>query len=283
MDKSGNYVEVEPGVRVFVQDWGKGRTIMLLHGWPLSSQMFEYQTMVLPGLGFRIVAPDMRGFGMSDKPWDGNDYDVWARDVRKVIDALGLNDVTLAGFSIGGAIAMHYVATQKDPRVSKLALIAAAGPSFVSRPKFPHGVPVREVEALIKGEKEDRAKLKQDFGNLFFYRKPSEPMARYYESLGMQASAHASLRGLEEFRDRDLTNEIGSIRIPTRIYHGVNDKVVPYDLGEVQRESILGAQIVRFENSGHAICYEERDKLNQELAQFARENYRLKEPMMNYS
>ncbi|HEY3420053.1 MAG TPA: alpha/beta hydrolase [Methanomassiliicoccales archaeon] len=283
MDGSSNYVEVEPGVKLYVQDWGEGKPILFIHGWPLNHRMFEYQTMALPKQGFRVIALDLRGFGMSDKPWNGYDYDTWVQDIRKVIDALKLRDVTLVGFSIGGAIAMHYAATQNDDRVSKLVLIAAAGPSFVNRPKFPHGVPTSAVEGLIQGEKADRAKLKQDFGNIFFHKAPSEPMARFYESLGMQASAHASLRGLEELRDEDLTGEIGSIRIPTRIFHGVNDKVVPFELGEVQRESIPGSQLIRFESSGHAICYEESDKVIEELARFVSEEIETKSTLMSYA
>jgi non-heme chloroperoxidase len=274
---------VEPGVRLFVQDWGRGKPILFIHGWPLSHRMFEDQTMVLPERGFRVVAPDLRGFGMSDKPWDGYDYDTWSLDTRRVIDTLGLDDVTLVGFSIGGAIAMHYAATQKDPRVTKLVLIAAAGPSFINRPKFPHGIPMNAMEGLIQGEREDRAKLKQDFGKSFFHMTPSEPMARYYESIGMHASSRASLRGLEELRDEDLTDEIGSIGIPTRIFHGINDKVVPFELGEVQRDSIPGARLVRFESSGHAICHEEKDKVNDELARFVSEEIARKAPMMNYA
>ena len=81
-----------------------------MHGWPVNYKMFEYQMNVLPNHGIRTIAMDFRGYGLSDKPSTGYDYDRMADDVRAVIDDLGLTDAILAGFSMGGAIAAHYMA-----------------------------------------------------------------------------------------------------------------------------------------------------------------------------
>ena len=125
-----SFIEVKKGVRIYAQDWGAGKTIVFVHGWPYSHAMFDYQTLPLSRAGFRTVAIDLRGFGQSDKPYSGNDYDTWADDIGKVIKVLDLKDVTLAGFSMGGGICAHYVATHNDPRVTKLALLAAAAPAI---------------------------------------------------------------------------------------------------------------------------------------------------------
>ncbi len=71
-DKKLPYVEVEPDVKVFVQDWGAGKPIVFIHGWPLSHKMFEYQFTQLPKHGYRCVGIDMHSYGKSDKPW--SDY-----------------------------------------------------------------------------------------------------------------------------------------------------------------------------------------------------------------
>lgn len=63
------YIEVEPGVRIFVQDWGAGKPVVFIHGWPLNHQMYEYQLTELPKHNYRCIALDLRGFGKSDKPW----------------------------------------------------------------------------------------------------------------------------------------------------------------------------------------------------------------------
>jgi pimeloyl-ACP methyl ester carboxylesterase len=262
-------VDVGHGVRLFVQDWGTGKPIVFIHGWPFSHRQFEYQMVPLALRGFRVVGVDLRGFGYSDKPWTGHDYDTWAADVARVLAAFDLRDVTLAGFNMGGAIAMHYAATLNDPRVTRLALLAAAGPSLAQRPDHPRGVPREQLDGMVRTEALDRARFKRQFGAQLFHKEVSAELARWLERIGLEASARASLRGLEELRDRDLRGELRGIRVPVRIFHGVHDQVVPFALGEEQAQLIRGATLVRFEDSGHALFYEERDKLTEELARFA--------------
>ncbi len=286
------FLEVDSGVRLFAQDWGSGKPIVFVHGWPFSHRMFEYQTLTLAQHGYRVIALDLRGYGQSDKPWEGNDYDSWATDLGAVIAALELRDVTLAGFSMGGAIAMHYVATRGDTRVTKLALIAAAGPCMVAGSDNPKGVPREVFDVLIEGDLADRAKAKRTFAQLAFHNYPyltllqllyrsrsvtasvaadyhvSDELSTWFEQMGMEASPQASVRGLEELRDRDLRGELSAIRVPTQIFHGVHDRVVPFALGEEQQSLIEGAKVVRFEYSGHGVFYQEKDKLNEELMRF---------------
>lgn len=114
----GRYVQVEPNVSIFVEDIGQGTPVVFLHGWPVNYKMFEYQLNVLPNQGIRAIAIDFRGYGKSDAPSTGYDYDRMADDVRAVIDDLELTDVVLAGFSMGGAIAVHYMARHAGHGVS---------------------------------------------------------------------------------------------------------------------------------------------------------------------
>ena len=271
MNVGTKYIEVEPGVYNYVQDWGEGRPLLLIHGWPLSHRMFDAQSAELPKRGIRVITYDLRGFGRSSKTWNGLDYDAWANDVDKIIEALDLSDVTLAGFSMGGAIAMHYVATKRDWKVSKLALCAAAGPSFIARDGFPQGVPKEVAQGIIDMEKSDPARSKREFGKSFFSTPVSEEIARWYDSIGMEAPPRSTIRGMEELRDRDLRGEMKNIGIPTRIFHGINDKIVPFALGEWQRDNIEGSVLVKFDKGGHAFAYEEMDKFNDEMERFVKE------------
>jgi pimeloyl-ACP methyl ester carboxylesterase len=271
MANGTGYIEVEPGVEVHVQDWGEGRPIVFIHGWPLSLRMFDAQSMQLPARGIRVIALDLRGFGKSTKTWEGLDYDTWASDVGRVISILGLNDVTLAGFSMGGAIAAHYVATSKDPRVTKLALLAAAAPKFQADDNFRDGVPASVIQGILDGERSDIARGKSDFGKMFFSTEVSQELRRWYDQIGLEAPPRSTVRGFEELRDRDLREEMKSIEIPTRIFHGVNDKIVPFALAQAQNRMIKNSRIVQFEVGGHAFCYEERDRLNDELEKFVME------------
>ena len=103
------YIEVEPNVRLHVTDAGNGKAIVLIPGWPLSDEMYEYQYTDLINHNFRVIGITLRGFGKSDKPYGAYDYDVHALDIKRVLDQLEIEDATLCGFSMGGAIAAMYV------------------------------------------------------------------------------------------------------------------------------------------------------------------------------
>jgi pimeloyl-ACP methyl ester carboxylesterase len=79
---------------------------------------------------------------------------------------------------------------------------------------------------------------------------------------------------LEELRDRDIRGELASIKVPTTIFHGVADKVVPFGLGEEQHRLIAGSELVRFERSGHGLFLDEREKFSSEPLRFLTEEER---------
>lgn len=122
------YVSDDDGVELFVHDLGEGDPIVFLHGWPLSHRMFEYQYHHIVEEGFWCIGIDHRGYGKSDKPSGDYGYNRFADDLKAVLDALDLEDVTLAGFSMGGGIATHYMSRHDESRIGKLALLAAASP-----------------------------------------------------------------------------------------------------------------------------------------------------------
>lgn len=264
------YVEVDPGVKVYVEDWGSGKPIFFIHGWPLSHKMFEYQFTQLPKHGYRCIGIDLRGFGKSDKPWGDYNYNVFADDVKKVLETLNLRDVTLAGFSMGGAITMHYMGRHFGERVSKIALLGAAAPCFTKRPDFRYGLEKSACDDFIKACYTDRAQLLVNFGKIFFYKEDavSPKLGDWFHSLGMEASPHATAMCLVELRDADLREDMAKINVPTGIFHGTQDKICPFDLAEVMSKGIKGSKIIRFEKSGHGLVVDEMEKFNQELMQF---------------
>jgi len=267
---SGEYIRIEPNIRLNIRDWGKGKAIVFIPGWPLGHEMFEYQFTALSRLGFRCIGVTMRGFGRSSKPWGDYNYDVFAEDIEKVLDALNLHDITLAGHSMGGAIALHYTATHKSKRVSKLALFGAATPSFTKRPGFPQGLEPAAVDDLIGLCEADRAKLGENFGKIFFKSEKavSPKLAEWFHDMGMEASPLAAAACLAALRDTDLRGEMKLIKVPTAIFHSTLDKICPFELAEATAAGIKGSKLIRFENSGHGLFYEERDKFNRELMDF---------------
>jgi pimeloyl-ACP methyl ester carboxylesterase len=266
------YVEVEPNVRLHLLDWGQGKPIVFIHGWPLSHEMFEYQYTQLAAQGYRCVGITMRGFGKSSKPYGDHNYDVFADDVKKVLDALDLRQVTLAGFSMGAGVALRDLTRHRSARVSKLALLAAAVPSFVKRPGFPYGLERATLNGFIQASLEDRAKLNSDFGKMFFLNENavSPSLAAWFQDMGMEASSHATTSILVALRDSDLRSDLGKVRVPSAIFHSTEDKIALFELAEAQKEGIRGAELIKFNQSGHGFVYEERDKFNSELIEFVR-------------
>lgn len=274
----GYYIEVEPNVKIYVEDLnpeGK-KAILFLHGWPGSHKLFEYQFDQLPKMGYRCIGMDTRGFGKSDKPWGGYDYDRLADDVRSVVDALKLQGFTLGGHSTGGAIAIRYMARHNGYGVSKLALFAAAAPSLIKRSYFPYGLPKEAVDEIIQGTYTDRPKMLRGFGDIFFFQYITEPFSDWIFQLGLEAAGWATAAIAKTWlEDERLFDDLGKIRVPTLILHGIHDKVCLFPLAEAQKKGIKNSRLIPFEYSGHALFYDQRDKFNKELTQFIEDKIKL--------
>jgi pimeloyl-ACP methyl ester carboxylesterase len=266
----GYYVTVKDNVNIYVEDINSEckKTILFLHGWPGSHNLFEYQFNQLPKLGFRCIGIDTRGFGSSDKPFTGYDYDTLTDDVRGVVDALKLHNFTLAGHSTGGAIAVRYMARHKGYGVSKLALFAAAAPSLIKRPNFPYGLDIEAVEQIIEGTYNDRPQMLKNFGNMFFFQYITNALSEWFFQIGLQASGWATAAIAKTWIKEVLFADLEAVHVPTLIIHGIHDKVVPFQLGEIQHQMINNSILVPFEFSGHASFYDERDKFNEILVEF---------------
>jgi non-heme chloroperoxidase len=266
----GYFIRVETDVKVFVEDLNpRGKKIIVfLHGWPGSHELFEYQFDRLTKLGFRCIGLDMRGFGNSDKPSNGYDYDRLSDDVKCVIDTLKLKDITLAGHSTGGAIAIRYMARHKGYGVSKLALFDAAAPSLIKRPDFPYGLDKGTVDQIIKGTLTDRPKMLRDFGDIFFYQHTSEAFSDWFFNLGLKAAGWATAAIANTWINEVLFSDLKAIDVPTLIIHGIHDKVVPFELGEIQNKSIRNSKLIPFKYSGHGTFYDQLDEFNEELVKF---------------
>lgn len=265
------YVTVENGVRCAVQDLNpRGRrTILFVHGWPMNERIFESQYAVLPEYGIRCIGLDLRGFGASDKPLRGYNYDCMADDLHKVITEMDLRGITLCGFSMGGAICVRYLSRYRSSgRVGKLVLMGAAVPSFVQRPGYPYGMTNDQVDALIAQAYENRPQCVSDFTSQCFYSRPGERFYHWIEDECLKASGNATIKTAEALRDEDLRSDMQRVRVPTAIFHGVHDQVCPFDFAGEMNKGITNSFVVPFEHSGHCLFHDEKNKCNASLIDF---------------
>ena len=257
----GYFVTVEPGVNIYVEDINPGgsKTIVFIHGWPLSHKQFEYQFDVLPAMGYRCIGIDWRGFGNSDKPISGYTYNRLADDIRAVIGTLQLDNFTLVGHSTGGAIAIRYMSRYNGYGVSKLVLIDAAAPT---------GFSTETANRLLKETLNDRPKMMQGVIDSFFFQYITSSFSDWFFQMGLQAAGWSTAAIIVLLRDEKLHEDIPKIVAPTLIIHGIHDKVIPFAQAQELNQKIKNSQLVPFQYSGHGPFWEERDKFNQLLTQF---------------
>ncbi|MFC7440275.1 alpha/beta fold hydrolase [Laceyella putida] len=257
----GYFVSVEPGVSIYVEDINPGgsKTIVFLHGWPLSHKQFEYQFDVLPTMGYRCIGIDWRGFGKSDKPMSGYNYDRLADDIRTVVGALQLDNFTLVGHSTGGAIAIHYMARYNGYGVSKLVLVDAAAPI---------GFTKETANKLLTEALNDRPKMMRGIIDTFFFQYITGPFSDWFFQLGLQAAGWSTAAIIILLRDEKLDADLQKIFVPTLIIHGIHDQVIPFAQARELNQKIRNSQLVPFQYSGHGAFWEERNKFNQLLIQF---------------
>jgi non-heme chloroperoxidase len=270
----GYYVTVEPTVKVYVEDLNPAgsKTILFVHGWPGNHNLFEYQFEYFANRGYRCIGVDWRGYGQSDKPWGGYDYNRLADDLHYVVEAFKLHDFILAGHSTGGAICIRYMARYNGYGVSKLALCAAAAPSLIQRPYFPYGLPKEAIVEIIQGTYTDRPQMLRDFGKMIFYHEVTDALSDWIFQLGLQAAGWATAAVANTWLDEEsLFYDLKTINVPTLILHGVQDKVCLFPLAIAQRDSIHNSKLVPFEECGHFLFYDQLDKFNSELLQFVSE------------
>lgn len=261
-------------VKLFVQDMGQGKPVVLIAGWPLSSEMWEYQLNVLPKHFLRCIAYDRRGFGKSDKPWEGYDYDTMASDLNAVLESLDLHDVTLVGFSMGGGEVVRYISKYGESRISKIVLISSVVPYMLKTDDNPEGLPKEMFDEFVASSEDDRPKFFAEFakgfyGNSFLNPNVSDELLAWHNALALQASGRAASECIRAFSATDFRQDLTSITVPTLIIHGDADKTVPIEIsGEKTAELLPSAQYTVYEGAPHGLFITEKERLNDDLIRF---------------
>jgi len=269
-------VTTDDGTELYVQDWGSGPAVVLIHGWPLSADMWEYQVPALLDGGFRVVAYDRRGFGRSSQPGGGYDYDTLSDDLRAVMDALRLDQASLVGFSMGGGEVARYMSRHGGRGVAKAVLMGAVTPSLARSDANPDGVPASEMRKILDGLATDRPAFLATFGKQFFGAGPltfsiSSEMLQWAQMLALQASALATRRCAVAFAETDFTTDMAAFRVPTLVMHGDADATVPpAATAHRAAKMIPGARLIEYPGAPHAVFYTAREKLNPDLVGFLR-------------
>lgn len=255
-------------------DQGRGRPVILVHGWPLSHRMWEAQIAALVDAGYRTIAYDRRGFGESGKPGAGYDYDVFAADLDDLMTALDLHDASLVGFSMGGGEVARYIGTRGTGRLRQAALLGAVPPFLLQTADNPDGAPRDVFDGMIAGLKADRIGfLDQFFPN--FYNSDADParigadLIAFSKWIAWAASPLATQQCVVAFGTTDFRADLARFDVPTLIAHGDADRIVPID-GSARKShaAIAGSRLEVLQGAPHGFAATHARELNALLIDF---------------
>lgn len=261
-------------VELYYEDIGSGSPVILIHGWPLTHAMWEYQLYPLVHNGYRVISYDRRGFGLSSKPADGYDYDALADDLKGLIDALDLDNVTLVGFSMGGGEVARYMSRHGGSKVARTVLISAVTPMMLKGPDNEDGVDRKIFTEMYEELQKDRFKFLTGFGKKFYgesmtHNAVSTETLTWTQMLASMASPIATLKCLESFSMTDFRADLAAFNVPTLVIHGKDDKAVPFDAsGKRTAEMLPFAECKVYDDGPHAVVITHKDQLNTDLLGF---------------
>ncbi len=148
------YVKTRDGIELYFKQWGGSgaQPVILIHGYPLNADSFDRTAMKLVEAGFRAISYDRRGFGRSDQPWHGYDWDTFSDDLADVMHATGAtSDVTIIGYSMGGGEAARYMSRHGGKGVIKIGLYASIVPGMLKSDDNPAGHPPSDYDDIATG------------------------------------------------------------------------------------------------------------------------------------
>jgi pimeloyl-ACP methyl ester carboxylesterase len=263
-------------VSLFYKDWGPrdGLPIVLMHGWPLTGDTFDALAVALADDGYRSIVPDRRGFGRSDQPWDGYDYDTFASDVDAVLEDAGISGpFAVAGFSMGGGEVARLVA-RNGQRITNAILIASVVPYMLKTDDNPEGVPQDVFEQMTAGITKDRADFFTSFARDFYgvgvmSHPVSEAVIRDFFRQAMMAGLRPTLGAANAFATTDFRGDLQHFTMPTLVIHGTKDATVPIEATAREvKKAVPNAQLIEYDGSAHGLFASDKERLTVDIRAF---------------
>jgi non-heme chloroperoxidase len=268
-------ITTKDGTQIYYKDWGAGQPVVFSHGWPLSSDAWEAQMMLVADNGYRAIGHDRRGHGRSSQPWNGNEMDTYADDLAALIEKLDLKDIVLVGHSTGGGEITRYIGRHGTKRVAKAVLVGAVPPLMLKTTANPGGLPFDVFDGIRAASRTDRGQLYKDLasGPFFGFNRPgakaSQGMIDAFWLQGVTAGHKNTYDCIKAFSETDFTEDLKKFDVPTLILHGDDDQIVPIDAaGRAAAKLVKGSTLKVYPGGAHALMDTDRDKFNADLLAF---------------
>ena len=209
--------------------------------------------------GHRVITIDMRGFGRSERPGTGYDPRTFAADVERELAQREVNNVTLVGHSMGGAVAA-LVASRNAVHVEKLVLVGAAGPRMIDAGDGAGGVPEAVFTGIDAALNSDRPAFMAGLPQAMVNKPLSEPLMVWLTQTALVADPLATRQAISAVGHLDLRPELSKISVPTLIIHGASDKLVPASQAQLWHTGISNSRVVVMPGVGHLPFLEDRNE-----------------------
>jgi non-heme chloroperoxidase len=268
-------ITTKDGTQIYYKDWGLGQPVVFSHGWPLSSDSWEAQMFFLASNGYRCIAHDRRGHGLSSQPWNGNDMNTYAEDLATLMDKLDLKNVFLVGFSAGGGEIARYIGHYGTKRLAKAALVSAVPPLMLKTAANPGGLLIKVFDGIRTASIADRSKLYKDLASGPFFgfnrsgAKISQGMIDWFWLQGMRAGHKNTFDCIKAFSETDFTEDLKKFDLPTLIIHGDDDQIVPIGAAALSSSKLVKNSTLKiYKGAPHGLTDTHKEQLNTDLLSF---------------
>jgi pimeloyl-ACP methyl ester carboxylesterase len=245
------------GINTFYKEIGKeGFPFFILHGWGASSDSWQRVGEMLAKNNFRVIIPDLPGFGKSEKPkipWGLTDYADWLKEfIKKIQISESKAENYLLGHSFGGRISIKF-ASQNSENLNTLILVSSAG---------------------IKKKTSPFLRFLANFFDIIFslpfLDKFKPPLRSFSYRYILRKTDYLKAKGVmkEIFKkviEEDLLLDLQKIKIPTLILWGEKDKITPLKDAYIMKREIKNSKLVVLEETGHAPNLQNPDFLTQKI------------------
>ena len=268
-------------IKIHYEDHGKGKPVVLIHGFPFSGAAWEKQEAELLKTNHRVITYDRRGFGQSSHPSTDYNYDTFADDLHKLITELDLLDVALVGHSMGTGEIARYLGTFGSKRVSRAIFIAPIPPFLLKTTDNPTGVEASVFESIKSAIITDRPEYIADFIKHFYKTQKSLGKAvstekiHYDFNIGTSASPIATLACVSAWLT-DFRLDLPKIDIPCLVIQGDADAILPFESTGLLLAKALNARLVQIEDGSHGIPWTHAEVVNKEILDFMNEQTSIK-------
>jgi len=261
-------------IALHYEDHGDGHPVVLIHGYPLNGRSFERQERELLAAGYRAINYDRRGFGLSDQPTTGYEYDTFTADLNALLEHLDLMDVTLVGFSMGTGEVTRYLGTHGSRRVRNAVLLGAIPPFVLKTPDNPEGVDGSVFDGIEQAIVADRYAYFKAFFHDFYNvdklggtRISDEALAASF-AVAVSASPYATYACVRTWLT-DFRADLPKIDVPVLVLHGTEDRILPFEATAKRLPALVdGLTLIPVEGGPHNIGWTHPEEVNAALLSF---------------